>query len=447
MFDRPFIFKAYSFAAESGLLRLQYGFEGGNEFTEEIQFSGRTENLSQSQQLALDHVFRLIFLLAGVSYYKAFAPTELRCEAFVLDPITAKFIEKVYRCGLAEFAFRNGLDLTDRIRIISEECAPPLPTDLPKSGRVLVPIGGGKDSIVTIECLRAGRLAPTLFVLSSSESLPAALRHTIEVSGLPAIIAVRRISPELIRLNSTGVYNGHVPITSIVSAVAVASALIHGLDTIVMSNESSANDPNTIYLGQPVNHQYSKSLEFEKDLSSYLREHVSPSIEYFSLLRPLSEIEISRRFSRFDRYHEIFRSCNSAFKQEVSERMTHWCCNCPKCRFVFLALAPFIEKERLVKIFGVNLLDQAVQEQGYAELCGLTDVKPFECVGEAGESVSVFRKLAEMEEWRADTVIAKLSKKLVVGRTSPDDELATYLSRRAESQVPPLFLEMLDAGD
>ena len=205
-----------------------------------------------------------------------------------------------------------------------------------------------------------------------------------------------------------------MPITGILSAIVLACAVLAGFDSIVMSNEHSAIAPNLTVGGVGINHQYSKSLEFEQDFNEYVARHITPNIAYFSLLRPLSEIEIARRFARHPQYFDSFRSCNTAFRQSVAERGRHWCCNCPKCRFVFLALAPFVPKKRLIAIFGRNMLADESQAEGFAELCGLRKHKPFECVGEVTESTAVATLLASDPDWRDDAVIdgcARLSRR------------------------------------
>ena len=160
--------------------------------------------------------------------------------------------------------------------------------------------------------------------------------------------------------------------------------------------------------GVGINHQYSKSLEFERDFADYVARHITPSIAYFSLLRPLSEIEIARRFAQHPQYFEVFRSCNTAFRQSPAERGRNWCCDCPKCRFVFLALAPFVAKPELIAIFGRDMLDDEAQTDGFAELCGLREHKPFECVGEIAESAAVMTYLGSDPDWRDDTVVRRL---------------------------------------
>jgi hypothetical protein len=279
-----FVFESCAFDPGRSRLSLRYRYAEGPRFEEALFFDFRQRPLSRPEVGALERVFRLILLLAGVSYYKAFVPKSLICEAFPLDRRTAAFVEKFYRKGLAEFAFKNGISLADRPAFESAgaAAATPLRLDLPR--RTLVPVGGGKDSIVTLECLKKAGEPIVLFALG--DALPIA--DTIALSGLPAIRVRRRLDPALFALGERGAKSGHVPITGILSAIAVAAAILYGADTVAMSNEHSASAANLSFGGVEINHQFSKSLEFETDLSDYLNSAVAEGLHYFSFLRPLS---------------------------------------------------------------------------------------------------------------------------------------------------------------
>jgi hypothetical protein len=435
---REFIFEKYAYDRGSSSLSMRYRFGDGPSFEETLHFDGADRSISAIEGEALDRLFRLIFLLSGVSYYKAFVPPTLICEAFALDSETASFIEKVYYKGLAEFAYKNELDLRDHIHVRSDEGIPAIAVPLRLPRRTCVPIGGGKDSIVTLECLRHSPDPIVLFSLGTAEPIT----RTIEIARQPFIRVRRTLDRRLFELNQAGAFNGHIPITGILSAIVVACAIIYGFDVVAMSNENSASSPNLKIDDLEVNHQYSKSIEFEEDFANYLARHVSPDIKYFSFLRPLSEVAIAERFSHHAQYFEAFRSCNKAFKQIPSQRATQWCGNCPKCRFVFLILAPFIPKERLVDIFGVDLLNDESQSTGFAELCGLRAYKPFECVGTVEESRAVLRQLAEKPEWRSDTVVRELLADL-----ASDDEPAypSLFELKQPHRVPADYLAILNA--
>jgi hypothetical protein len=214
---------------------------------------------------------------------------------------------------------------------------------------------------------------------------------------------------------------------------------------VAMSNEHSASAPNLRLDGVEINHQYSKSLEFEQDFARYVGRFISPDISYFSLLRPLSEIEIARRFAKHREYFGVFRSCNTAFRQARESRGRHWCCNCPKCRFVFLALSPFVAKSDLIEIFGCNLLDDEAQRDGFAELCGLRANKPFECVGETSESAGVMSHLADRPDWRDDKVVRRLNGEFPSLRQRGPAEFRALFEVRHPHRVPAPYLAILDA--
>jgi UDP-N-acetyl-alpha-D-muramoyl-L-alanyl-L-glutamate epimerase len=436
-----FVFEDYRYDPARSTLSLCYGYPGGPRFEEQLIFDFVPRQLSPAAGEVLDRIFRLILLLSGVSYYKAFIPKVLTCRAFELNERTAEFLQKFYEKGLAEFAFRNGVSLRGHLRFQSSSAPAPTPitVDLPR--RTCVPVGGGKDSIVTIECLRQGGEPPMLFSLGDAEPIAAC----IAAAKLPFMRVYRRLDAGLMKLNEAGALNGHVPITGILSAIALAGAVMSGCHALAMSNEHSASAPNLSLDGVEINHQYSKSLEFERDFAQYVEDFISPSISYFSLLRPLSEIEIARRFAKHREYFGVFRSCNTAFRQVREARGRHWCCDCPKCRFVFLALSPFIAKPDLIEIFGRNLLNDESQRDGFAELCGLRAIKPFECVGETHESASVMSYLADHPDWRDDQVVRQLNGEFPLLRHRGPTEFRALFEIRHPHRVPAPYLAMLDA--
>jgi hypothetical protein len=436
-----FVFEDYRYHPARSTLSLWYSYKGGPRFEEQLIFDFVPQRLSPAAAEVLDRVFRLILLLSGVSYYKAFIPKVLTCRAFELDEGTAEFLQKFYEKGLAEFAFRNGVSLRGHFRFESSSApaAAPITVDLPR--RICVPVGGGKDSIVTIECLKQGGEPLELFWLGDAEPIA----HCIAAANLPFIRVRRRLDGGLLKLNEEGALNGHVPITGILSAIALASAVMSGCDAVAMSNEHSASAANLCLDGIAINHQYSKSFDFEQDFARYVARFISPSVSYFSLLRPLSEVEIARRFAKHRQYFGTFRSCNTAFRQAREARGRHWCCNCPKCRFVFLALSPFVAKPDLIEIFGCNLLDDGTQRDGFAELCGLQANKPFECVGETSESAAVMSYLAGHPKWRDDRVVRRLNEEFPSLSESGPAEFRALLEVRHPHRVPARYLAMLDA--
>ena len=352
---RAFRFVRCSFDAETGVARLVYAFDEGPELTETVTIPGAPFALDATRAQAVEQAVRLLHLITGVSYYKAAVPNEIRIEGYAIDAATAVLMEQVYVHGLGEFAYRNGLSLHGRVRFPVAAQAPAPAAAAGLREHALVAIGGGKDSLVSIEALRGAGVDQTVTWIGGSQLIAACAART----GLPTLNIGRALAPELFEYNRQGAWNGHIPVTAINSAIMVLAALLHGVDQVVFSNERSASYGSMIPGTGEVNHQWSKGWAFESAFGAYVQSHVAADLQYYSLLRPLSELAVARQFARTDHYDAHFSSCNRNFHL-LGERPTNrWCGVCPKCHFVFLALAPFMPKPRLVGIFGRNLLDDA----------------------------------------------------------------------------------------
>jgi hypothetical protein len=420
----------FGFDPESNIAHFDYAFDDSHHFRETVEFGGAPLG---SFPTGLDRALRLVHLAAGVSYYKAAAPARIVVETGPLSPAEEDLVRDLYEKGLREFAVANKLPvpLAFELRTQPSEGAPdpgvaartvvPGPDsggpptgheDAPNPG-IAVPIGGGKDSIVLVEALKAAGTpveVPTfLFAINKSP----AMQRTADIAGLPLATITRTISPELLELNAAGALNGHVPITAIVSLIAVAAGYLYGYDTTLMALERSADEATSLIDDVPVNHQWSKSTECELKLRSVVRESVSSSIEYCSGLRSCGELEIARWFADLPAYHAGFLSCNRAYRP--GGRFDAWCGQCPKCRFVFLVLAPFLGPEQLGAIFSSNLLEDPEQVEGFWDLCA-AGRKPYECVGEQRESLLAFLFLLENPAWRDSAVVAALRPELEAWR-------------------------------
>jgi UDP-N-acetyl-alpha-D-muramoyl-L-alanyl-L-glutamate epimerase len=372
---RVFRYGHYTTDAERGTLTCGYSLDG-REFTERVTLAPGPRWHTEAARAAA----RLVFLLAGVSYYKTAAPPVIDLGPTALTDAELALLREFYLQGLGEFAYRNHLDLTP-LRIEAGRADPRSPGPPPSSGRALIPFGGGIDSIVVVERVR--RLADAaLFVVSRPADRFAAIEEPAAVTGLPVVRAEREIDPQLLRSAELGFLNGHVPVTGILSAIAVLAAVLTERDAVVMSNEWSASIPTLQYQGRPVNHQYSKSADFE----AAFRGVLPGNPEYFSWLRDRTELWVGRQFADLEQYHGTFRSCNKAFYTERTRRLDHWCGQCDKCCFIDLILAPFLPAGTLRRIF--KQVGEPLDDPGLAgkfrALLG-AGAKPFECVGEVSE--------------------------------------------------------------
>src|SRR5215470_17958271 len=434
-----FRYEGFTADAERGVLTCRYSVDG-RMFSEQVWLAPGP----RWQTPAAEAAARLVFLLAGVSYFKTGAPPVIDMGATALTPREHAFLRDYYLHGLGEYAYRNALDLAD-LRIEGPAAPgfahahPNATTPTPGAGglRVLVPFGGGIDSIVTVEHMRR-RADVALFVVNRPGGRFEAIERPAAAAGLPVVRAGREIDQQLLRSAELGFLNGHVPVTGILSAIAVLAAVLDGRDAVVMSNEWSASVATLQAGGRPVNHQYSKSMEFEAGFRQVLADALGGRLAYFSALRPFTELWVARKFAELTQYHATFRSCNRAFHIDPAARLDHWCGRCDKCCFIDLILAPFLPAEDLRQIFGgwEPLADPSLADRFRALLGTSAASKPFECVGDVGEC----RAAAVLAAGRPDRAGSALLHTLTAQFPLPDPPTIEALLRPVgEHWIPDAY--------
>jgi len=425
MIYQSFIFEDYVFNQETKKLTLSYSFDSILDFTEEYFFD--FDFVDFDNQL-LDKTVQSLFFMAGVSYFKAYPSTNIQIKKGQLDSKAADFFSKTYQKGLGEFFYTNNLDPRTKVDFPTNTDKPETVGDSSVNTGLLIGIGGGKDSLVSVELLRKNIKDIATWSVSHRPQLSPLVKRV----GLPHYWVERTWDRKLLEINQQGALNGHIPISAIIATVGAVVAVLSGKKSVVVSNESSANEPTLHYQGVAINHQYSKSMEFEKDYQDYLSTTVGENVEYYSCLRPLSEVAIAELFAKngFEKYHDVFSSCNRAFTS--SSNHIFWDGTCPKCAFVFLALTPFVDRSKLENLFsGKNLLLQPDLRQTYRQLLGIEGDKPLDCVGEIKESREAMRLAkqiySELNEYSFD-LSEDYSYKTLGAHSMPDDIYHLILS-------------------
>lgn len=439
---KPFKLIAPEIAPEAGRITLNYEGADGTRFAEALQFAP-FDGLCPARAAALPRAVRLAHLLAAVSYYKLDYGAPIDHAIYPLGAAEAALLNAVYSIGLSEFIFVNGLDPAQAPRFEASGDAP-APAPLGETAqKALVPIGGGKDSVVALEAVRALKDVTGFYVGSSK------VVEDVARAGEVELVTVRRtLSEALFNKNAAGGLNGHVPVTAINSAIAVIEAVIGGYSEIVFANERSANVGNTVDGdGFEINHQWSKSFAFEAAFRAALHESVTPDIDYYSALRELSEVSIARIFARLERYHRTITSCNRAFRIQKEKPGTKWCGECEKCRFVFLILSLDLPVSYLEEVLGFNALEDRSALPVYLSLLGVPGTrKPLECVGEAEEVQYVFQRLMSADETKDLPVVREIAARLA--RDYPqalEDKGAEVLAPVGPSFVPRALAARLEA--
>ena len=400
-----FFYRGYEVWEDDRECRLTYRFEieGLADFAPTWSFPKAPGDERQwSQDRLMKEMFFSLGMVELVSYWKITCSPQVIVEAGRLSEEQIRWWKDLYFNGLGELFYVNHIEeaepdgfmriscegsagLGERLAVQATSQAkealeaafaekPPLSEEARRG--VLVPIGGGKDSAVTLELLREAGCSIFAYIINPR----GATIHTTEVAGLDSahVISVKRtLDPTMLELNKKGFLNGHTPFSALVAFSSIIAARMRGLSYIALSNESSANESTV--LGSTVNHQYSKSFKFEQDFHRYEQEYLPGSAYYFSMLRPLSEFQIAKYFATKKQYHSIFRSCNAGSKTDS------WCGHCPKCLFVYLILSPFLTRQEVRDIFGRDMLEDVSMKPLLEQLTGVCQEKPFECVGSRDE--------------------------------------------------------------
>ncbi len=373
-----FFYKNYEISIKANEMHVTYHFEIENlsAFSPSWVFPLCDEAIDLQDENLKAMVFNL-GLAELVSYWKITCSPEVVIECGSLSPIQINWWKKLYFHGLGEFFYLNHINADESfMRIITKGAGSIPPQSQRRLSGNLIPVGGGKDSNVTMELLREFKDTNRPYIINPRGATVESVR-VANLSG-KTLVARRSLDSNMLALNKEGYLNGHTPFSAIVAFSSVLTAYLNNLKYVVLSNESSANESTV--MGSTVNHQYSKSFEFEQDFNRYEKEYLRTGVYYFSMLRPLSEYQIASYFARLRQYHGVFKSCNKGSHTNV------WCADCSKCLFVYLILSPFLSFEELEAIFGRNMGDDTNLIPIFNQLIGHeTDEKPFECVGSRDE--------------------------------------------------------------
>lgn len=375
-----FIYDHFGFDADTQTADFYYKTDEGHEFHERLEFNHA--HVNDYPVSALEEALKFYWLVAGTSYYKAHMANSIEFSGHQVDDWQAETMNTIFKNGLGEFLYVNQLDpealatffgfTTDREIAVGKTSV---------SEAALVPIGGGKDSLVTVSILEQLRGSFETFRINPQGWVV----DQMSVIGVPPVTVQRTIDPFL--TSDEQQYKGHVPSTVIVSAAAVIAAILGGFSEVIMSNESSADEPTVAdYNGMPINHQWAKSHAAGKLVSKWIEKYISKDLRYYSLLRNMNELQICELFSdfAFERFRGLWSSSNENFKHDADGSLS-WDINSPKTCAVFALLAPFIDKDELVKEMGGNPFESAQNKEIWDQLQGKTEQKPFECVASIDE--------------------------------------------------------------
>lgn len=447
---QTFYFGWYSFDPTTLKASFSYSFDHEVDFVETIDFA--CPEFTPIAHIDTEVMNTLLFhtsLAVGISYYKLYPTSDLVIEHGLLNQDQQHFWNIFYTQGLGEFFFTNNLSPKKLLNFVNWTPQTPSTFFSSTSWIPMVAIGGGKDSLVSIELVKKLHIPFYTSTFGKDYYLHKIVGDKI---WAPRLLIQRTMDPKLFEMNQQGYYNGHVPISGIIAFVLTMAAYIYDYSAIIMSNEKSANEGNTVLDGIEINHQRSKSYQFESDFNQYIKKYISPDLQYFSLLRGMYEINIAKLFSHYPQYFDTFSSCNNNFKIiETNKTTQHRRCGiCPKCAFVYTILRPFISDDATQKIFGQELYDNKELLPLYKELLGIEWIKPFECVGTNEEvTYAMYLQYKNISEKNISPIspILEMFKNEVLPTISPDIlqylEKKLFATTREDTNIPKKFKDIL----
>ena len=436
-----FKFKKYEFDSKTKIASFKYSLNEYN-FSEELDFS-HINIQKQVEQTLLDKVLFFLHLLLWISYYKLTCEKEISIESWVLNKTQANFFNTLYTKWLWEFFYENKIDFKNLIKFPYENnhsnySFKKQHNEVKKELECLVPVWWWKDSSVVLSLFEKNNIPFEIFTLWENSIY----EEVSKSFWKKPLIVKRRIDPLLIKLNKTWKYfNGHIPISSIIAWVSLFVSVARWYNYIVLANEQSANVWNTTWNWMEINHQYSKSLEFEELIQSFILEQIT-DITYFSLLRPLTELKITEIFSKnCTKLFDKFSSCNKNFKLFKTKQNiwnnNKWCCTCPKCAFVFIMLSVFLWNKQTSEIFWENLFKNKKLIPLFKDLAWFWDIKPFECVWLKEEVQVWFYKILEKEGINHMPVLEEISKYKL------EKDFEKYINSFEKNLIPKQFLKIV----
>lgn len=411
------------------------------QFVEEIELP-TTLSLNSSDS-ALNMILKSLHIACGISYWKIFCPEKIKLASYTLSEFEANFWNIIYTKGLGEFYYKNQIDFrkfagfpySREIKVSAQR--------LKRRSRCLVGIGGGKDSIVTATLLQNAKVDFDGFVVQTHKSY-ILIDNVIDALKIKSIKINRKLDPKIFDFNEKpSAYKGHIPISTIYAFLGVLTAYLYNYKYVIVSNERSSEQGNIDYLGMNINHQWSKSYEFETVFSNYISHAITSDIKYFSMLRPLSELQIASKFSKYKKFHSIFSSCNRNFTMDGGTKL-RWCCNCPKCIFVFILLASVCDKAYVINIFNKNIfLDKNIIPL-LLNLVGYSGIKPFDCVGTLDETMTALSIIQKTKAFENTIVMKELVKKRIFDNLALKNKSLFSCTLKNNDQIPKKFQNIIN---
>ena len=409
-----------SIQLHSNSIEYHYDLDGdGHRFRvsyNSINFFQQFSLSSKSEQ----HAFAVILGVIGFARFGAVLPKRLIVSEFseYIPGFVYQFLQAVlpgvwsehrYQLGMTDFKYpaweKEGNIYTETpFPLFAQEQALSKQRDLKADmQKVLLTSGAGKDSLLCAQLLEQSGITYDLVTLFFSLYGQFAQQKQMFKSVIGKNTQVRlhqvyfedeyyqwleeRLNQWSIReIFSDKPFRVEAGETLISSLAYAPVQLAYGYPLQIWGNEKSADLPNLTLpdTGEPIAHQWSKSLEAERLINDFLAKMFIKA-HRSSLIKPLHDVRIFKTlFEISGDLPYATNSCNIA---------KPWCGRCEKCAYVFLGFAAYGDFDKTVAAFGQNLLENENLMPTWEELLGLKNHISWECVGGAEEAQIYFYKI------------------------------------------------------
>lgn len=396
---------------------------GEHEFVDSVRFQGRdlATRFEQVNQEIIERLTSIAGFIIATSYWKATVSPVFETSGSGLIETRSGFWDRFMTASFGEFTYRNGLTQQvlggPLVSVKGTTAHRKRPIIWPTESSPLVLYSGGKDSSAALELFEKNNIEFSQILFNTTEKQrEKALKH----GAVDTYEITRTLDPKLFELNDSGYLNGHTPFSAMLSVLGLILATVTGHNQVVAANTRSDETSNLFWQGQAINHQWSKTIEFERMLKELTDAVGGP--RYVALFRPLYELQL---ISGLDSRN--FISCNRMFKEGK------WCGVCPKCIWIWLAVAAIDTADIATDLIGSDPRTKPETISTLRSMAGLAEEHPFECTG-SPEEVS-----AVLDELEMDISIPGAQEVAL-----PNSTLAEILTSWGDdSLLPPQWVELV----
>ena len=229
---KKFIYKDFKITEDKESINITYYFEipGLTKFEPNIQIMKKNIKYKSIDNEYIRNIVFNLGMIEVISYWKCVCSENVIIECGNLNGEQKQWFKKLYYNGTGEFRYINNIHIEQEkfVNFVTnkevESIVPEIPSTDILSGYI-IPVGGGKDSVVTLEKLKEEKRNNYCLTVGGKEPV----LECCKIAGYNdnQIIEVKRtIDANLLELNKEGYLNGHTPFSSVLAFLSYLIAYL-----------------------------------------------------------------------------------------------------------------------------------------------------------------------------------------------------------------------------